>query len=70
MNVIVRSVFYKDVEKFPDDKDKILEALFDLRELSSLSESKHLKKMTGTKNMFRFSKNKSYIRNSHGRQQR
>jgi mRNA interferase RelE/StbE len=53
MKVITRPSFDRDLDKLPDNEDKILEALFDLRELSSLSESKHLKKVTGTKNFFR-----------------
>jgi mRNA-degrading endonuclease RelE of RelBE toxin-antitoxin system len=52
MNVTVKPSFHKELAKF-QDADKILDALRKLEELPSLSESKHLKKITGAKNMFR-----------------
>ncbi|MDR0724706.1 MAG: hypothetical protein LBF59_01675 [Prevotellaceae bacterium] len=52
MIVGITKTFLKDAEKF-SDKEKILEAVRDLRKLKTLSESVNLRKMTGTKNKYR-----------------
>ena len=54
MNVDVKKSFYKDVKKIPkDDAVKILKSLEELKQLSSLYESTHLKKIVGQENFFR-----------------
>jgi mRNA interferase RelE/StbE len=53
MIVDAKKMFFKDLEKFKDDKEKILETLKDMQKLETLTESTHLKKMKGTKDKFR-----------------
>jgi mRNA interferase RelE/StbE len=52
MTVDANKSFYKDIEKL-DAKDEIFEALKELRKSQSLSETKLLKKIKGSKNRFR-----------------
>jgi mRNA-degrading endonuclease RelE of RelBE toxin-antitoxin system len=55
MNVNILDSFDEDMEKIPvNDAIKILKALDELEQIKSLSESKHLLKMKGKKNTFRF----------------
>jgi mRNA interferase RelE/StbE len=52
MIVGVTKTFLKDIEKF-SDKEKILDAVRDLKKLKTLSESVNFRKMTGTTNRYR-----------------
>jgi mRNA-degrading endonuclease RelE of RelBE toxin-antitoxin system len=55
MNVNAKASFKDDLQKIPaEEASKILKALKNMEDLKSLSESKHLKKMKGTQNTFRF----------------